>query len=508
VSPKSLPAVYGSSVDGGLEPGPTTTPVSFLSGILQSKAQSCSLQEEAFPIFSEEESPPSSPEPDDAITAAEEAGDFISLNGEKPIELRIGACSDTGKLEEKRQKVKNTAYKQFMKYVCSKSVRVPQEQNTSKVLTQRFEETPGREEKIAMVLSYLQRKKNSPDSSVSETPPEPVTKAATRILAQDAKTVRANGGPYEHRYQAQRDLIRKQKMQLEEQQKKIQELTLAKLQEEAKNSHVAFQKTIDVLEDGCTLSVRPQLKTLKSAPDFASAAKIVERMERRAKERQERKQVAAERRRVMEEERKKSLQEEEEQRRREEEEKKREESIRQRELRERNRKEQQRMLELNKRAQLFNQRRLYDKSLRAFKLLLVQRDELTEKARQYYADTLVKKTFLAWKRCTQDEIAQQKVMADGFYNRMLLRNSFRCWKEVRISFHYPTKGYDFPACFDMTDLIHHQVLIDAVRRWQVAQDMYEMRLQERVFRKWSQYVNEQHVKMAEHLHTADEYYSW
>ncbi|CAB3223412.1 unnamed protein product [Arctia plantaginis] len=272
---------------------------------------------------------------------------------------------------------------------------------------------------------------------------------------------------YQHRYKVQKHIIALQKAKLEEQNRLIEELKYNKIIDASRQSVDDMREEVRRTYYEIDRQLKPRIKTLTKElkiTDIEEPALVLhclkmpqflQRMEKRAREREEKHAMIRERRRQMEEDRirikqqmelaKAEMDKEEKVRRMKElkEKRKREriETIRKKQWAER-------LRGLIVMADLHYEKTLVFKygiaPLR--KLIEIKRDSM-EKARAHYRFQLKKNVFFHWMWYTEDMWYERNFKAENFYRKTLLRKTFKGFK-----------------------MIHHKVIL----KNQVADDYYDL----------------------------------
>ncbi|KAG5318037.1 CC191 protein, partial [Pseudoatta argentina] len=275
--------------------------------------------------------------------------------------------------------------------------------------------------------------------------------------------------PTQSRLNAQKEIIRKQRMKLVEQNKIIEKLKLKQVQEAITRSG---EETVNAARETlthCGQQTRRSLiqlmrqagyrdKSLIAPVQVPNPPKFLARMEARAEVRRDRIKLRKEaRQKKLEDEKRK----EEAARRTEKQERKRlqqeasREARRMREERERQRaREIERCKKLNAMAEAFYRKYL----LRRYITVLVEKkNNDMKKADDYYKRCLLRKVFMMWRMETEHQNNVKFKLATSLYNRNLLRYGLQKWKEVAK---------------------------EERRKDQVARDFCDMRLQNKYLKMW------------------------
>ncbi|XP_019698421.1 trichohyalin [Harpegnathos saltator] len=301
--------------------------------------------------------------------------------------------------------------------------------------------------------------------------------------------------PAQNRLNAQKEIIRKQKLKLTEQTKLIEELKLKQVQEEITRSG---EQTVNAAKETlmhCGQQTRRTLiqlmrqagyrdKSLTAPLRVPSPPQFLARMEARAEARRNRVKLREEaRRKKLEDERRK----EEAAQREEERERRRLQLEAQREVRRmREEREQQRAREierykkLNAMAEAFYRKHLLRRYvMQPFVALVERKTNYISKANDHYERRLLRKAFIGWRTETEHQGEIKIEMATSLYNRNITWCVLQQWKEF-------TK--------------------EEKRKKQVAKDLFDMRLQTKCFKLWKIKTVEYKVKRLKNERLASEYY--
>ncbi|XP_024871056.1 trichohyalin [Temnothorax curvispinosus] len=312
--------------------------------------------------------------------------------------------------------------------------------------------------------------------------------------------------PAQCRLNAQKEIIRKQRMKLAEQSKIIEELKLKQVQEEITRSG---EETVNAARETlthCGQQTRRTLiqlmrqagyrdKSLMAPVRVPSPPKFLARMEARAEARRNRiKLREEERQKKLEDERRK----EEAARRAEEQERKRlqqealREARRMREEREQQRaREVERYKKLNAMAETFYRKYLLRRCIIA---LVEKKNNDMKKAEDYYKRCLLQKVFMMWKVETERLNKIKSELATSWYNKNLLRYALRKWKEVvKEEKRKDQVARDFSdmrlqnKCFKVLKIKAVQYKVEQLKRERLALDHYEEKLKNKYFDMWKRY---------------------
>ncbi|XP_063382873.1 golgin subfamily A member 6-like protein 22 [Cydia fagiglandana] len=317
-----------------------------------------------------------------------------------------------------------------------------------------------RQEAIKRFFEKLEKKKlekNQPEETKS------------KMLARDYST-------YQHRYKMQKHIIALQKAKLEEQNRLIDELKYNRIIEASKQSVDEMKEEVRRTYYELDRHLKPKIKLLSNElkiPDIEEPSLVLhclkvpqflQRMEKRAREREEKHAMIRERRKQMEEDRIRMKQQAELAKL----EMDKEEKIKRiKELREKRKKERMeairrkqyadRMRSLIVMADLHYERVLLAKyCIRPLKMLMELKRDNIEKAKVHYKVQLKKNTFLHWMFYTEDMWIERNYKAEDFHRKKLLRKTFEAFKK------------------------NHR---EYVLRRQVAEDYYDLYVTQLVFRK-------------------------
>ncbi|XP_049867799.1 reticulocyte-binding protein homolog 2a isoform X2 [Pectinophora gossypiella] len=303
-------------------------------------------------------------------------------------------------------------------------------------------------------------------------PQESVNKA--KLLARDFNK-------YRHRYLVQKHVIALQKAKLEEQNRIIEELKYNRIVEATRHSVDAMREEVRKTYYDMDKQLKPKIKCLTNdlkidveEPSLVlqclKVPQFLQRMEKRAREREEKHAMIRERRQQMEEDRIRLKQQEELAKAQMD---KEEKMKRMKELRDKRKREKidgirkkqhtERMRALAVMAQLHYEKSLLAKyGVRPFRILIeIKRDNI-EKSRAHYRFQLKKNVFLHWMWHTEDMWFDRNYKAEDFYRKKVLRRAFNALKQ-----HY-----------------HNYVL-----KKQVAEDYYDLFVTNLVFKKFRRAIN-------------------
>nr|XP_018915154.1 PREDICTED: trichohyalin [Bemisia tabaci] len=318
------------------------------------------------------------------------------------------------------------------------------------------------------------------------------------------------GEKYKHRFQAQKSIIASQKSKIEDQNKIIEDLKSLQLRLEAEMSQressqnlKATLQNFDPRHKSKSAFVQRALssdsgyRSIDHTSDNNSvehdnseehtekksvASEMVRRMEKRNAERKLKMQAAQERRRQLEEEKlRKAIEEEEMKQRREIEAKQKKiEEIREKQRLERERAEEQiREREIFHQncqiAEESNRRRLLTKGLRKlhYNVLTIKRDSFI--ADDSYKMKLKQRCFRTWRRNVKQTVAMKITKAELFYDQCLKRKAFQQIFEI---------------------------YKDYIQKSQAADDMYDMKVQSKYFKRWYDISCQAYLKMQEKMKVA------
>ncbi|XP_047993763.1 reticulocyte-binding protein homolog 2a [Leguminivora glycinivorella] len=333
-----------------------------------------------------------------------------------------------------------------------------------------------RQEAIKRFFEKLETKKSEKNQN---------EETKSKMLARDYST-------YQHRYKMQKHIIALQKAKLEEQNRLIDELKYNKIVEASKQSVDEMKEEVRRTYYELDRHLKPKIKLLSNElkiPEIEEPSLVLhclkvpqflQRMEKRAREREEKHALIRERRKQMEEERIRMKQQAELAKL---EMDKEEKMKRIKELREKRKKERMeairkkqyadRMRSLTVMADLHYERVLMAKyCIRPLKMLIVLKRDNIEKAKAHYKFQLKKNTFLHWMFYTEDMWIERNYKAENFHRKKILRKTFDALKKN-----------------------HHEYVL----RRQVAEDYYDLYVTNLVFRKLHENVailkKEHEVKM-------------
>ncbi|XP_050346824.1 coiled-coil domain-containing protein 191 [Nymphalis io] len=323
-----------------------------------------------------------------------------------------------------------------------------------------------RQETLNKFFDKLSRKKN---------------KATNVECAPKSKFYLRDYDTYQHRYKVQKHIIALQKNKLEEQNKIIERLKYNKIVETSRNSVDTMREDIQKTYYDIDKHLKPKIKCLTNElkiKEFEEPSLVLhclkvpqflQRMERRAREREEKHAMIRERRKQIEEERIKQKQQAELAKL---EIDKEEKMKRIKELRERRKKEKienirkkqhaERLRALIVMADLHYEKYLMMKyGIRPLRRLIDIKHENIEKARAHYRFQLLKNVFLNWMWYTEDTWFDRNYKADDFHRKKILEKAFSGFKKN-----------------------HHEYIL----KKQVAEDYYDLYVTQIVFGKFVQSI--------------------
>ncbi|XP_045534708.1 coiled-coil domain-containing protein 191 [Papilio machaon] len=332
-----------------------------------------------------------------------------------------------------------------------------------KIFTDTRRQTKEREIAINKFFDKLTEKKNSTKQST-----ESVNK--TKLHVRDYNT-------YQHRYKVQKNIIALQKMKLNEQNKVIEQLKYNKIIESSKQSLETMRDEICKTYYQIDRQLKPKIKCLTNELKIREieepalvlhclkVPQFIQRMEKRAREREEKHAMIRERRRQMEEERIRLKQQTELAKA---EMDKEEKLKRMKELKEKRKKEK--IENIRKKQHAERMRALivmadihYEKNLMAKyginplrKLMAIKLDNMV-KAKSHYFFQVKKNVFLHWMWYTEDMWLERNYIAEDFYRKKILRKTFNSFKQ------------------------NHR---DYKLKLQVAEDYYDLYVSQLVFREF------------------------
>nr|CAD7403787.1 unnamed protein product [Timema poppensis] len=299
---------------------------------------------------------------------------------------------------------------------------------------------------------------------------------------------------YENRFKAQKNIIAMQKAKLEEQNKIIGELKLAKIKMETQKSTKEACLILNEAIANCDAKIKSKAKGLRlslSVTDISRSQETLKRsdrsihndlppillnMEERRKAREQKWQLIKEKKRLIKEEREKKIQEEEEERQRKDNEAKmkRLEELREKRLREKEialqrefEREHLKMMVI-KATDHYKKYLMVKYGLRPLKKLLMLQAQQASHAELHYQKTVMNNHFQNWRTSVQTCLQQRFDKAISHYHHKLSEKCFNTWLLV----------YD-----------------NSIRKYQVAIDLYDLNLTARIFRDWHCYVCAQHLEM-------------
>ncbi|XP_052756004.1 coiled-coil domain-containing protein 191 isoform X2 [Galleria mellonella] len=253
---------------------------------------------------------------------------------------------------------------------------------------------------------------------------------------------------YQHRYKIQKHIIALQKVKLEEQNRLIEELKYNKIVEASRQSVDAMREEVRKTYYEIDRQLKPKIKCLTNElkiheieePSLVlhclKVPQFLQRMEKRAREREEKHAIIRERRRQMEEERIRLKQQAElaKVEMDKEEKMKRIKELRLKRKREkidgiRRKQYAEKMRALAVMADLHYEKNLLIKyGVRPFKILLsIKRDNI-ERAKAHYTFQLKKNVFLHFMWYTEDMWFERNYKAEDFYRKKILKKAFNSWK--------------------------------------------------------------------------------
>ncbi|KAG6459213.1 hypothetical protein O3G_MSEX011261 [Manduca sexta] len=320
---------------------------------------------------------------------------------------------------------------------------------------------------LSNFFNKLEKKKANVNQSLDS-----VNKAAA--LARDYST-------YQHRYKVQRQIIALQKAKLEQQNRLIEELKYNKIIEASRQSVDTMREEVRKTYYEIDRQLKPKIKCLTNelkipeidestlALQCLKVPQFLQRMEKRAREREEKHAMIRERRRQMEEERLRLKQQAELAKA---EMDKDEKMKRIKELREKRKKEKidairrkqftERMRALIVMADLHYEKHLLMKfGMRPLKRLLKIKQDNIDKAISHYTFQLKKNVFLHLMWYTEDMVFERNFKAEEFYRKRVLYRAFACLKQN-----------------------HHEYVL----KKQVAEDYYDIYVIQLMFRKFREAI--------------------
>ncbi|CAG9109172.1 unnamed protein product [Plutella xylostella] len=345
------------------------------------------------------------------------------------------------------------------------------------------------EQRKAVIQNFfdkLERKKNEINC-----PTDPANKA--KLYAKDYSN-------YQHRYKVQKHIIALQKAKLEEQNRLIESLKYNKIIDTSRQSVEAMKEEVRRTYFEIDRHLKPKIKCMTNElkiPEIEEPALVLhclkvpqflQRMEKRAREREEKHALIRERRAQMEEERVRMKQQMELAKL---EMDKEEKLKRMKELKEKRKREKienirkkqhaERMRALIVMADLHYEKNLvYRCGFQPWKKLVEMKRDNVEKARAHYKFQLRKNVFLNWMWHTEDMWYERNFKAEDFNRKKLLKRAFNGFKQ-----HH-----------------HHYVLLR-----QTAEDYYELYLAQVAFRGLRRGVLEARREMQVKWERAVQYYN-
>ncbi|KAJ8721445.1 hypothetical protein PYW07_002220 [Mythimna separata] len=297
----------------------------------------------------------------------------------------------------------------------------------------------------------------------------------SKVLLKDYNT-------YQHRYKIQKHIIALQKAKLEEQNRLIEELKYNKIVEASRQSVDDMREEVRRTYFEIDRHLKPKIKCLTNElriPEIEDTSLVLhclkvpqflQRMEKRAREREEKHAIIRERRRQMEEERIRLKQQAELAKAEMDKEEKAKRII---ELREKRRKEKienirkkqwaSRLRALIVMADLHYEKTLKAKyGIRPLRILIEMKRDNIEKAKAHYIFQLKNNTFLHWMWHTEDMWIERNYKAEEFRRKKLLRKAFDAFKRN-----------------------HHGLVL----KKQVADDYYDLYLTQMAFRMFREGLN-------------------
>lgn len=304
--------------------------------------------------------------------------------------------------------------------------------------------------KINSFLENIQKRKlESTTSTINMTDSEKslINKSKSSIsLTTNPKETKS----MENRFKAQKEIIEKQRQKLFEQQKLIEELKLKKIHEDAKKS---LEKSSKIYQETAINSqklrfkarfVKDELKTetTESTETFltlksSKAPKIVQEMEKRAKEREERRLLIKERKRLLDEEKKRIALELINKKKQEEQEEKekrlqalKEEREAQRQLELQKKLLKIKYLEQSKTALLHYKKKLLEKMFESLKNAIEERKMQEEIAVKLHEFNTTLYIFRSWQKFTTCFVKERQQKADKCFRYKAYKRVMKEWKKV------------------------------------------------------------------------------
>lgn len=254
---------------------------------------------------------------------------------------------------------------------------------------------------------------------------------------------------YKNRHKAQQNLIKAQKIKLQEQEKIIESLKIGIILDEAQKSLENSKYEIRDVFKRCCEKVKCKITPLEAIQNDANTIeiktskvpKIVCQMEERALERAIRRNIILERKKLMEEKKRKEIENavahkkavDEEQRQ------KNLDLIKERrkmeaELERRRQENKKKYLDNINKANGFYKRKMMYKFFNAFKILIEIKMEFEVKSEIFYKSLLKKKCINSWRMYIRNRIEKENFEANCLYNYKLTRKIWRAWRSVSLKF--------------------------------------------------------------------------
>ncbi|XP_022918028.2 coiled-coil domain-containing protein 191 isoform X1 [Onthophagus taurus] len=323
------------------------------------------------------------------------------------------------------------------------------------------------------INNFLERLKQTTEQKIAE--PNKLTTQSKSSNNLSCYQIKTSNETFKNRLKSQQDVIQNQKAQINEQNKLIEDLRLGIIQEETTKSLNNSHYEIREIFRRCSGSVRCKITPPEASENnvhvielrCSKPPKLFREMEKRAEERSLKRQIIKERKRVLDErkqilaaeavERKKTVEEEER--------KKNLEMIKERrrlesetiKIKELKRKE---YLEKIHKANKFHNRKLKLMVFDGMKKMIKIMEENFFKAEFYYDNCAKRNCFLALKKYSNQKIFERNCKADGLFQFKVLKKSFQAWKVL---------------------------IIMKKQSLQVAEDVFDMKLQSKMFLKWKQF---------------------
>ncbi|KAI4453224.1 hypothetical protein MML48_scaffold00002783 [Holotrichia oblita] len=313
-------------------------------------------------------------------------------------------------------------------------------------------------------------------------------KSANKKKYQDVSEI------YKNRFQAQQDLIKSQQTKLHEQEKIIEDLKLGIITEETQKSLENGKCEIREIFKRCSVKVKCRItppEAVEKNVDIielrsSKVPKIMAELDKRATERAIRRNIILEKKKIIEEKKRKEYElivaskkaADDEQK------KKNLEAIKEKrrlenELERKRQENRHKYLEIINKADKFHRKKLKRKYFNAFKALMEIKNEFEIKSDLFYENLLKKKSVCIWNINVKEILEKHYLDADCLYEYKLKKKIFKSWQSV---------------------------LFLQKQSMQVAEDLYDMRLQSRAFIQWHRNVCRQQMIEFKHSQIAERHY--